>query len=152
MDWLFFPPRGVRARVCARQLLPLLLLATALAGTARAWAQGRPTYDPRAEQVVAGVVESIASQPSPFLPIGTSLTLVTSQGKLSVHLGPRRPAATGLRVGDQIAVTGAMTRFKGQQVLLARSIQRGQQVLTFRNQQGIPINPRGRNAVRASRP
>lgn len=123
-----------------------LMLFTAFAQVP-SWGQAadsRPgvAYNANTEQVVRGVVEAIGGQSSSHLLAGDHLTLLASGAKVDVHLGPgepRRLGNYGLRVGDQVEVTGGIVVIEGKPVLLARTVKRGNQVLTFRNRLGIPV-------------
>ncbi len=129
--------------------IPLLVLALLLPGAA--WAQpgagpwgpaayGR-IYNPATVQTVTGQVASVDRVAWGRRAQGVHLTLKTGQETLTVHLGPswyvdQQPLK--LAQGDQVEITGSRVDFQGGQVLIAREVKKGGQVLTLRDAQGVP--------------
>ena len=121
-----------------------LLILVTVSATPAENSNSRATYRSEAEQTVTGIIDSIGGQPNELAPIGTHLILRTSSRKIDVQLGPARRGRRNLDVlqpGDSVQVTGCMIRFKGQEVLLARIVKRGDRTFVFRNQAGVPVAP-----------
>ena len=106
-----------------------------------------PKYDRAAETVVQGIVEEVSAYHGPAGLLGTHLLVRSRDGVLDVYLG--LPSLLGkdkvaFVPGDQIEVLGSKVLYRGGETLLARQIKRGEQTLTYRNAQGIPVRLRGR--------
>lgn len=98
-------------------------------------------YDPAAEVVVKGTVEEVRTVVGGRRPMGAYLQVRTALGKVDIHLG--LPFLLGReRVnftrGELVEVVGAVVLFGGSEVLLARQIRRGEAVLTYRSERGLP--------------
>jgi hypothetical protein len=112
-------------------------------------------YNPRTETTVKGTIEQVKIA---FLPGGGAsaqareessgplyLNLKTDSGTLAVFLGPSWFAESkGFKFakGDQIEVTGS--KLQDKDVIVAREVKRGDQILVVRNPQGIPAWSGGR--------
>jgi len=79
---------------------------------------------------------------------GTHLTLKTTQGTFNVHVGPTTYFASknfSVAKGDELTITGSKVQFQGTESLIAREIKKGDQVLTLRDANGLPLwSGRGR--------
>ncbi|HMD30759.1 MAG TPA: hypothetical protein VKG84_02535 [Candidatus Acidoferrales bacterium] len=148
-------------------LAPLLAFAAALsAPPALAQSQAETAtaavprvYDVSREVVLRGTISQVVSQPAAGLPRGFHVLLSTAQGTVDVHLGPylgRSPAAKRLITGAAIQVTGVTTHFEAGDVLLARIVLVGDQTITVRNENGMPLSlrpvPPGARANRSLQP
>ena len=105
-----------------------------------------PKYDRATETVVQGIVEEVSAYHGPAGLLGTHLLVRSGDGALDVYLG--LPSLLGkdkvaFAPGDQIEVLGSKVLYRGGETLLARQIKRGEQTLTYRNAQGIPVRLRG---------
>jgi uncharacterized Zn-binding protein involved in type VI secretion len=73
---------------------------------------------------------------------GVCLTLCTEEGTLAVHLGPEwhvsRQEVT-IEVHDEVEVTGSRIVFKGERVVIAAELRKGDQTLVLRDARGIPV-------------
>jgi hypothetical protein len=58
--------------------------------------------------------------------------------------GLQGKGALSVANGQQVQVTGVMKTYKGQQVLLARTVKAEDYVYAIRNEHGIPITPQAR--------
>jgi hypothetical protein len=112
-------------------------------------------YNPSTEITVKGTIEQVKTA---FLPGGGAsaqareessgpmyVNLKTDSGTLAVFLGPSWFAESkGFKFakGDQIEVTGS--KLQDKDVIVAREVKRGDQVLVVRNAQGIPAWSGGR--------
>jgi hypothetical protein len=107
-----------------------------------------PRYNRATETVVRGTVEEVSAYAGPAGLLGTHLLLRTG-GNTTVDVYLGLPSLLGkdrvaFAPGDQIEVLGSKVLYRGGEALLARQIKRGEQVLTYRNAQGIPLRLRGR--------
>ena len=146
----------MKRRMKPKGLLFTLLLSSCLFAnitSAQLPARSGPLYRADREITISGRVVAVVTRPSSRSLPGEHLTLQTPKGKVDVQLGPARARIAEehmLREGDQVEVTGAMISRRGQNVLLARQLKRGTQVLTLRNRRGFPISARGRGARSAA--
>jgi mono/diheme cytochrome c family protein len=104
--------------------------------------RGMLHYNPATETTLKGTVEEVKR----FTPgggwTGTHVVLKTDKGPVDVHMGPSSFLAEKqftLAKGDQIEVTGSETKYNGTEVLIARQVKKGNQVLTLRNANGVPL-------------
>ena len=72
------------------------------------------------------------------------IQLSTSRGEslLYIHLGPMwylERQQMGFEPGDVIEETGARVEIDGEEVMIAKTIRRGQWVLTLRDKTGFPV-------------
>jgi hypothetical protein len=105
-----------------------------------------PKYNRATETLVEGTVEEVKAYRGPGGLMGTHLLVRTGNTTVDVHLG--LPSLLGkdrvaFAPGDQIEVLGSKVLYRGGEALLARQIKRGEQVLTYRNAQGLPLRARG---------
>jgi hypothetical protein len=101
------------------------------------------SYDPGREISVQGSVISY-SETSSAAPFGPRVTLQTSSGVLDVHLGSVRLLENNhftLAAGDSVRVVGESMPVGSGTQFLARLIQKGDQVVLVRSQQGFPLRP-----------
>jgi hypothetical protein len=106
-----------------------------------------PKYDPASEVTVQGTVEEVTEHTGPMGWTGTHLALKTEKETLEVHLGPSAFLAEkefAFAMGDPVEVTGSKVKLEGADVLLARTIKKGDKTLTLRNAAGIPMWSRSR--------
>jgi len=107
-----------------------------------------PRYNLANEITVQGVIEDVQQTGSSGL-VGSYLILRTPNLTLQVQLGTFRPAKNEFIPGETIQVTGSLQRGETGDLLLARQIKKGNQVLTIRNSRGFVTSTRG---VRSSAP
>jgi hypothetical protein len=112
--------------------------------------KGSPRYDPKAEATVKGTVEEIKEYPSRSgWRTGQHVMLKTDSGNLDVHLGPTdhwKKNGLALAKGDSIEVTGSKTKVDDAEVILAREVKKGDEVVTLRDAQGVPAWSRGQRS------
>jgi hypothetical protein len=131
-----------------KKLIFLISLVTTM--TAVLLAQGRgngqgPRYDAAAETTLTGTIESIETL-DVMCHTGTHIIVKTNQGNIEVALGPAKflnDQKFDLRRADQVQVVGAKTNTRNGEMFLARQITSGSKKLTLRNDQGVPVWPRG---------
>ncbi len=131
-------------------LLPCVVVISALPLLAQDQARPQrdtPRYNLANEITVQGVVEDVQQTASFNGLAGSYLTLRTPSQILHVQLGTFRPAKNEFIPGETIQVTGSLQREETGDLVLARQIKKGNQVLTIRNSRGFVV---GTRAVRSS--
>jgi len=102
-----------------------------------------PKYDPATEVTVKGVVEKLKDYACPVGgAMGAHLTVRTSTEVLEVHLAPSRflsEYGIAFAKGDEVEVRGSKLTYQGSPALLARRIDRGNDVFSFRDAKGRPL-------------
>ena len=129
----------------------LSVVIVALATVAYAQRGGGGNYNPATEVTVTGTVDSVEDMPSPGRGGGgLHLKLTAPSGLLEVHVGPSSFVASKnvtFAKGDTLTVVGSKVTMGGQEVLIAREIKKGDQVLTLRDANGFPFwSGRGRSS------
>jgi hypothetical protein len=127
-------------------MLFVLLLPNGFSSDLPAQSNTALLYNVNREQTISGVVGAVGSRPGGQAVPGAHLRLLTAAGTVDVHLGPAGPRGAegyGLRVGEQVEVTGCMVSFNGHLVFVARLVRRGSQVMVLRSKRGYPITSRG---------
>lgn len=99
-------------------------------------------YDAKSEVTVTGIVQTVSQATANQSLIGGHLLLDTGGTTTDVQLGSQnflKSAGITFAPGDSLKVTGAIASFHGRNVLLARTITRGNQTLVVRNAAGFPV-------------
>jgi len=125
----------------------LLLICVGVAAAQSAYPPKGRIYDPATETTITGKVAAITQHTGKGRGTGTHLMVETSAGTVEVHLGPTSYLAAqnaSYAKGDQVTVTGSKVKFGSSEVIIAREVKKGDQVLTLRDAQGIPKWSRGR--------
>jgi hypothetical protein len=120
----------------------LVVLALAVPMTA---GQGRQ-YDPATEATIEGTVETITTQTGRRGMHGVHVTLDTGAEKVTVHLGPAsyiEKQKLEIAKGDRLVVTGSRIEQSGTTFVVARTVQKGDLIVTLRDERGIPRWSRG---------
>ncbi len=76
---------------------------------------------------------------------GEYLTISTAQGIVNAHLGPGSILSKNhvmLAVGGKVSLAGAYVTGADGQVLLARLLRTGDQIVVLRSTHGLPVRPR----------
>ncbi|HEY6005281.1 MAG TPA: hypothetical protein VIV57_20540 [Anaeromyxobacter sp.] len=113
-------------------------------GCARMGGPGGPggrRFDPKAVTLIQGEVADV-QRVARGRHEGIHLTVAMGSENVIVHLGPAfyvDGQDLKLAKGDRIEVKGARTTFDGQPVILAQEVRRGEQVLTLRDANGVPL-------------
>jgi hypothetical protein len=113
-------------------------------GCARMGGPGGPGargFDPKAVTTIAGEVVEV-QRVARGRHEGVHLTLAMGSENVEVLLGPAfylDGQALQLAKGDRIEVKGSRATFAGQPTLLAQEVRRGEQVLTLRDANGVPL-------------
>jgi hypothetical protein len=141
-------PRIFGAEVRAVQQLRVLSVSIVIAGLAgAAYAQGGTrgggNYNPATETTVNGTVEAVATVASPGAGGGgLHLTVAVPTGAIEVEVGPASfVAAKNVTFvkGDAVTVVGSKVTVSSRDVIIAREIKKGDQVLTLRDAKGFPL-------------
>jgi hypothetical protein len=129
--------------------LKFLLLGIVVAGLATnayaqpAGRQGGGNYNPATETTLAGTIDEVKQLPSPGRGGGgLHLVLSAPSGAIEVHVGPASFVSSKnvtFAKGDAVTVVGSKVTVEGQEVLIAREIRKGDQVLTLRDAKGFPL-------------
>lgn len=103
--------------------------------------QGAALYNPANEIVLKGVIRDVQEFTCPVSEgeMGEHLMVKTDDGLVQVHLAPGRILRSqkiSFAPGDQISLVGARFRFHGNNDVIAREINRGNENFVFRDHQG----------------
>jgi hypothetical protein len=108
---------------------------------------GDSTYNPATEITLTGTIEEVKTAPSPGRGGGgLHVLLLTEAGVSQVHLGPASFVSAknvNLEKGDALTVVGSKITMQGEEIVIAREIRKGDQVLTLRDAKGLPLWSRG---------
>ena len=128
----------------------LLVSVSVLSATAQSGQRGPMMrhYDPKTEVTFIGTVESInrmADMPGR----GVHLIVKTGSETSDVHLGPAAfiEGKMTFKKGDSVQITGSKVTMMGKNAVIAREVRKGDQVLTLRDENGVPVWPRGRRPI-----
>jgi hypothetical protein len=99
--------------------------------------RGRRNYNPATETTLTGTVETVNNVPSSGRGGGgLHLILAVPTGSIEVHVGPASfvsSKSVTFTKGDALTVVGSKVTMAGQEVVIAREIKKGDQVLTLRD-------------------
>jgi len=102
-----------------------------------------PVYSTSSEGILQGVVQDVQEFYCPISgDVGTHLLVKTDHGTFQVHIAPLqflRDKKLNFSRGDQIEVVGSRIIYNGQEALIARTVIRGDQTVTFREPNGKPM-------------
>ncbi|HLH32894.1 MAG TPA: DNA-binding protein [Terriglobia bacterium] len=107
-------------------------------------------YDPKTEVTLTGTVESIDRVGyGNMSQTGLHLTVKVGDETTDVHLGPAAfiEPKMSFKKGDTVQITGSKITMMGKPAVIAREVKKGDQVLTLRDEKGLPVWPRGRRPV-----
>ncbi len=100
-------------------------------------------YDPKTVTTVSGEVASIEYfTPGKGMHHGVHINLKTGEETVSVHLGPSwfvENQDLKIMEKDKIEVKGSKITFDGKPAIIASSVKKGDETLTLRNENGIPV-------------
>ena len=100
-------------------------------------------YDPKTLATVTGEVVAVDEiAPMKGMSYGVHLTLKTSDGVLSIHLGPvwyLENQEIKIEPKDQLEIRGSRIMMDGKPALVAAEVTRGDEVLKLRDDNGIPV-------------
>jgi hypothetical protein len=99
-------------------------------------------YDPKTIETLAGEVVSVDKFiPSRGMSQGVHLALKTGTETISIHLGPAwyiDNQEVKIAAGDKIEIKGSRISFDGKPAVIAAEVRKGDDVLTLRDQSGVP--------------
>jgi hypothetical protein len=128
--------------------LKLLSVSIAIVGLASAvhaqsGMRGSGNYNPATEMTLTGTVDGVNSvRSSGRGGGGLHLMLAVPTGPIEVHVGPASfvsSKSVTFTKGDALTVIGSKVTMAGQEVVIAREIKKGDQVLTLRDAKGLPL-------------
>jgi DNA/RNA endonuclease YhcR with UshA esterase domain len=123
--------------------LTVVVLALSTVASAQRGLRGGGNYDVSTETTLTGTVDSLTMMaPERRGGGGLHLVLATSSGSIEVHVGPASFVSSHhvtVAKGDALTVVGSKVTMGGRDVLLAREIRKGDQVLTLRDARGFPL-------------
>ena len=136
-----------------RMFKTVLALIAMLALTAPAYAQrcgcaapgsAMGAYNGATEITITGTVDEAKSIAPSGGGMGGGLHLVlnASAGSVEVHVGPIwfvTSKNVTFAKGDVVSVVGSQMKMSGQEFVVAREIRKGDQVLTLRDSNGLPL-------------
>ena len=130
----------------------LLLSVSVLSAIAQSGQRGpmMRNYDPKTEVTFIGSVESIDRMSYANMPgRGIHLTVKTGDETSDVHLGPAAfiEGKMAFKKGDTVQITGSKVTMMGKNTVIAREVKKGDQVLTLRDENGVPVWSRGRRRI-----
>ncbi len=128
----------------------LFAFSTCTVYSQKGWGPGsnyNKIYDVNTVETISGQVTSIDKiYPDKNMAYGMAygihLTLNTSDGDISVHLGPGwfiENQDIQINVGDNVIVTGSKVTYEGSKVIIAKEVTKGDQVLKLRDDNGYPL-------------
>jgi hypothetical protein len=109
---------------------------------------GTPTYDPKTETTITGVIQEVKEVSGPGRGTGTHLIVKAGDKADDIHVGPTwylKQQKYAFAKDDQIEVIGSRVKYQGADVIIARQVKKGGNTWTLRDAQGIPVWSRGRN-------
>lgn len=98
-------------------------------------------YDPKTEVTLEGTVADVMTMPGTQPMSGVHLSLETKDGTIHVHVGtPEYLEKQGVSFakGDRVTVTGSRIKGEGFEAILARTVTKGEVVVTLREKDGTP--------------
>lgn len=100
-------------------------------------------YDAAAEVTFSGTVDEVRQIPSPRSGPGGLHLMIRGDGVVQeVAVGPVSFVTSkhfNFAKGDSVIVTGAKVKMNGSDVVVAREIKKGDQVLMLRDARGVPL-------------
>ena len=127
----------IRCGPVQKHLLKVVLVCLA----ARALAQAPPKYDPATETKIKGAVQELKFVPAAGGKPAAMLTVKSGADNVEVFLCPKSfydDMGASFKAGDDVEVTGSKVKEGGADVILAREVAKGNDVLTLRFKDGKP--------------
>lgn len=132
-------------RFSVRLLLAFSLPAIAIAQDTAGMRSARIRYRASEEITLTAIVAEVKASRSTDSrgPLGTYLVVQIGSETFDVHLGPRGTKRLSFFPGDRVEVTGFRPR-RDDTLLLARTVKKGDQILTVRDARGFLLGSRSR--------
>lgn len=138
-----------------KKTIAAAVLVVALAFTASAFAAPRMgmggwgmgtkygrMYNPQTVETISGEVVKVEKiTPMKGMSSGIHILVKTDTGEISVHLGPSwymDKQDTKIAVGDKVEVKGSKVEYSGKPAIIAAEVQKGDEVLKLRDDNGYP--------------
>jgi len=106
-------------------------------------AQYNRMYDVKTVESIGGEIVSVDTlRPEKGMSYGVHLTVKTDKETISVHLGPSwyiENQDVKLSPKDKIEVKGSRITFEGKPAIIAAEVKKGDEILTLRDANGIPM-------------
>lgn len=93
-------------------------------------------------EIKGKIIEIKKFTPQTGASFGIEIVVETAPGNYDVHLGPEwfmKNQEMQLQVGDMVEVNGAMVDFEGRKVIMASEVERGEQEMKLREENGQPV-------------
>ena len=139
---------GSRNPILAVTFMAALSAVVAYGQSGQGRGTGTPTYDPKTETTITGVIQELKEVPGPGWGDGTHLVVKAGNEVVDVHVGPTwylKQQKYGFASGDQIEVIGSKVKYQGADVIIARQVKKAGNTWKLRNAQGIPVWSRGKS-------
>ena len=106
-------------------------------------------YDTKTVEMITGTVINVEKiTPKKRMSCGVHLTMKTNNDTISIHLGPAwfiEIQDITIEQNDDLEITGSRIDFEGKPAIIAAKIEKGEQSLVLRDENGIPVwSGRGR--------
>ena len=99
-------------------------------------------YNPQTVETISGEVVKVEKiTPMKGMSNGIHILVKTDTGEISVHLGPSwyiDKQDTKIAVGDKVEVKGSKVEYSGKPAIIAAEVQKGDEVLKLRDDNGYP--------------
>ena len=100
-------------------------------------------YNPQTVETISGEVVSVDKiTPGKGMSYGIHIVVKTAKETISVHLGPGwyiENQDVTIEPKDKIEVKGSRITFEGKPALIAAEVKKGDEVLTLRDANGVPV-------------
>jgi hypothetical protein len=110
------------------------------------WGQGAAygkMYDPKTVETISGEVVSVDKiTPLKGMSYGVHLTVKTDKETISIHMGPGwfiENQDIKIEPKDKVEVKGSRITFEGKPAIIAAEVQKGEEVLKLRDENGVPV-------------
>ena len=142
------PFNSRKLMVFASALIGALTATLMYAGPNQTRGTRTPTYDPKTETTISGVVQEVKEISGPGRSTGTHLTVKAGNDSYEVHLGPTwylTKEKYTFAKDDQVEVTGSKVKYQGADTIIARQVKKVGNTWTLRDSQGTPLWSRHKN-------
>jgi hypothetical protein len=105
-------------------------------------------YDKATEVTVRGEVTEVTTVQGSRSKSGVHVTVAGDTGTVTVHLGPASYLETQnltLAKGDVVEIVGSKVQVAGEEVVVARTVKKGETTTVLRDENGLPLWSRARS-------
>lgn len=100
-------------------------------------------FNPNTIQTITVVVDKVETfTPQKGMNVGTRLITNTDEKVMTIHLGPNwfiSNQEIHIQKGDELQVIGSLIMYDNEEVLIAKTVKKGEDTLTLRNDFGRPV-------------